>query len=291
MRPFLFRGFGRHAQARCWACRMADGVSPSQHRIECEPRRSDEERRWPGAGHRSRSAHWPDTASEGVAPARHYPGGCAGNAMDTASAGVQVWLPRADCAVDAPCPRLRRQPCAEQRYRGAGIGQAMDTQGSDCGPMLHDERPFAARNAIFFYSRGRTGDHSERPSRRICGNPLRDAYAGFNRFYAAAHRPVRITEAALLVAWSAQVLSVRRYRRPARGTLPVIAPLALDAVKRIDAIFESRARSTTYPVTSASRFAASHCAARPRILRPECGKPRGVGALGRTSWLFAGSRR
>jgi hypothetical protein len=53
----------------------------------------------------------------------------------------------------------------------------------------------------------------------------------------------------------------------------------------------SRARSTTYPVTSASRFAASHCAARPRILRPECGKPRGVGALGRTSWLFAGSRR
>jgi hypothetical protein len=148
---------------------MADDVSPSQHRIECEPRRSDEERRWPGAGHRSRSAHWPDTASEGVAPARHYPGGCAGNAMDTASAGVQVWLPRADRAVDAPCPRLRHQPCAEQRYRGAGIGQAMDTQGSDCGPMLHDERPFAARNAIFFYSRDRTGDHPERPSRRICG--------------------------------------------------------------------------------------------------------------------------
>jgi hypothetical protein len=64
--------------------------------------------------------------------------------------------------------------------------------------MLHDDRPFVARNppaAVFSIRATRTGDHPERHLDGYLGMLQADAYGGFNRLYAAGHRPGPITEA------------------------------------------------------------------------------------------------
>jgi transposase len=103
---------------------------------------------------------------------------------------------------------------------------------------VRDDRPFSGRDppaAVFYYSRDRAGEH---PERQGYGGILQaDAYAGFNRLYDGARKPGPLIEAA---CWSHSrrkffVLADVTARK--RGKPSVIAPLALEAVKRIDAIF------------------------------------------------------
>jgi hypothetical protein len=65
-----------------------------------------------------------------------------------------------------------------------------------------------------------------------------DAYAGFNRLYAGDRRPGPITEAACWSHSRRKFFVLADVAAKARGKLPVVAPLALEAVKRIDAIFD-----------------------------------------------------
>jgi hypothetical protein len=67
---------------------------------------------------------------------------------------------------------------------------------------VRDDRPFGGSNppaAVFFYSRDRSGDHPQRHLDGYAGILQADAYAGFNRLYAADRRPGAIVEAA---CWS-----------------------------------------------------------------------------------------
>jgi transposase len=64
---------------------------------------------------------------------------------------------------------------------------------------VRDDRPFGGRDlpaAVFFYSRDRTGEHLERHLACYSGLMQADAYAGFNRRYAASRKPGPIIEAA-----------------------------------------------------------------------------------------------
>src|SRR5205823_1305894 len=95
---------------------------------------------------------------------------------------------------------------------------------------VRDDRPFAGPDppaAAFFYSGDRGGEHSERHLAGYAGLMQADAYAGFNRLYAADRKPSPIVEAA---CWS----HARRFYELAQLKK---APIALEAVQRIDALF------------------------------------------------------
>ena len=67
---------------------------------------------------------------------------------------------------------------------------------------VRDDRPFGGPDppaAVFHYSRDRTGEHPERHLDGYAGILQADAYAGFNRLYAADRRPGPLIEAA---CWS-----------------------------------------------------------------------------------------
>ena len=65
-----------------------------------------------------------------------------------------------------------------------------------------------------------------------------DAYAGFLRLYAADRRPAPITEASCWSHGRRKFFELADIAAKARGQLSALAPLAIDAVKRIDAIFD-----------------------------------------------------
>jgi transposase len=106
---------------------------------------------------------------------------------------------------------------------------------------VRDEKPFAGPAppaAVFFYSRDRTAEHPERHLCDYAGILQADAYAGFNRLYEAGRKPGPITEASCWAHGRRKFFELADVTAKARGELAVIAPLALEAVKRIDAIFD-----------------------------------------------------
>jgi transposase len=96
---------------------------------------------------------------------------------------------------------------------------------------VRDDRPFNGPDppaTVFFYSRDRGGEHPERHLAGYAGLMQADAYAGFNRLYEAGRKPKPIIEAA---CWSH---ARRKFYELAQLKQ---APIAIEAVKRIDALF------------------------------------------------------
>jgi transposase len=96
---------------------------------------------------------------------------------------------------------------------------------------VRDDRPFGGADppaAAYFYSPDRTGKHPEEHLASWTGLMQADAYAGYNRLYDAGRRPGPIVEAA---CWAH---ARRKFFDLARLTK---APIALEAVARIDALF------------------------------------------------------
>ena len=110
---------------------------------------------------------------------------------------------------------------------------------------VRDDRPFAGPDppaAMFYYSRDRSGEHPARHLAGYAGILQADAYGGYNKLYEADRKPGPIIEA---TCWAHArrpffVLAdlAANARRKAQGKpASVISPLALEAVRRIDAIF------------------------------------------------------
>jgi transposase len=96
---------------------------------------------------------------------------------------------------------------------------------------VRDDRPFggaAQPAAIFFYSRDRGGEHPCRHLTDYAGILQADAYAGFNDLYAAGRKPGPVREAACWAHGRRKLFILAELGR---------APLAVEAVRRIDAIF------------------------------------------------------
>jgi transposase len=96
---------------------------------------------------------------------------------------------------------------------------------------VRDDRPFGGPDppaAVFFYSSDRSAKHPEQHLASYSGLMQADAYAGFNRLYAAGRKPAPIIEAA---CWAH---ARRKFFELARLTK---APIAIEAVKRIDMLF------------------------------------------------------
>jgi transposase len=106
---------------------------------------------------------------------------------------------------------------------------------------VRDDKPFAGPAppaAVFFYSRDRTAQHPESHLRDYAGILQADAYAGFNRLYDADRKPGPITEASCWAHGRRKLFELADVGAKVGGKLAVIAPLAFEAVKRIDAIFD-----------------------------------------------------
>jgi len=96
---------------------------------------------------------------------------------------------------------------------------------------VRDDRPFAGSSppaAAFFYSRDRGGEHPERHLASYAGLMQADAYAGFNKLYEASRKPGPITEASCWAHARRKFFDLARLKQ---------APIAIEAVSRIDALF------------------------------------------------------
>src|SRR5271157_4466839 len=95
---------------------------------------------------------------------------------------------------------------------------------------VRDDRPFGgpAPAAALFYSPDRGGQHPERHLASYAGRMQADAYAGFNRLYEATRKPGPIVEAACWAHARRKFFELARLRK---------APIAIEAVQRIDALF------------------------------------------------------
>jgi transposase len=133
---------------------------------------------------------------------------------------------------------------------------------------VRDDRPFggpAPPAAIFYYSRDRRGEHPQTHLAPWSGLLQADAYGGYNKLYEPGRFPGPVTQA---LCWSH---GRRRFfeladvaesaRRAARGKPAVISPIALEAVRRIDLIFDIEREINGRP-------AAARLAARQRHSRP-----------------------
>jgi transposase len=96
---------------------------------------------------------------------------------------------------------------------------------------VRDDRPFGGPDppaAIFFYSPDRGGEHAEQHLASYAGLMQADAYAGFNRLYEPGRSPGPILEAGCWAHARRKFFDLARLSK---------APIAIDAVERIDALF------------------------------------------------------
>jgi len=97
---------------------------------------------------------------------------------------------------------------------------------------VRDDRPFAGTDppaALFYYSRNRAGEHPRGHLAGYVGLMQADAFNGYNDLYRANRKPAPILEAA---CWSH---GRRKFFDLAKSGE---APIAIEAVRRIDELFE-----------------------------------------------------
>ena len=148
-------------------------------------------------------------------------------------------------------PLYRRiKPCAGcspdpwRRYDRAGHGEG---QGDTARLWVYvrDDRPFAGSDppaALFHYSRDRRGEHP-RSIWRLGGILQADAYGGYNELYAPGRQPAPVIEAGCFAHARRKFFELADVEGAARrrsrgGRNGMIYPIALEAVQRLDALFE-----------------------------------------------------
>ena len=108
---------------------------------------------------------------------------------------------------------------------------------------VRDDRPFGSRAppaALYYASRDRAGEHPERHLCGFSGILQADAYSGYNGLYDASRPPGAITPAFCWAHARRRFFELADIAANARRgkKAAVISPIALEAVKRIDALFE-----------------------------------------------------
>src|SRR6202142_4506457 len=108
---------------------------------------------------------------------------------------------------------------------------------------VRDDRPFGGKDppaALFYTSRDRRGEHPERHLTNWSGVLQADAFSGYARLYPPDRKPGPIVEA---LCWSHarrkffELADIAANARRGKMATP-ISPIALEAVKRIDAVFD-----------------------------------------------------
>jgi transposase len=115
-----------------------------------------------------------------------------------------------------------------------------------CWIYLRDDRPFGGTGppaAIFRYSHDRKGEHPQAHLAGYAGILQADAYDGYGKLYEPGRTPGPIVEAACWVharrPFFAMADIEENARRKAAGKKEIpLSPIAIEVVRRIDALFE-----------------------------------------------------
>jgi transposase len=171
--------------------------------------------------------------------------------------GVPISLSTAADAVGASClvlapllARLEAHVMAAERLHGDDTTVPVLALGKcdvgRCWVYVRDDRPFAGKGpsaAMFYYSRDRKGDHPQEHLARYAGILQADAFGGYTKLYEPARTPGPIQEAACWVHARRPFFIMadleENARRKAAGKKEIIlSPIAMEVVRRIDALFE-----------------------------------------------------
>jgi hypothetical protein len=137
------------------------------------------------------------------------------------------------------------QPEKYKRPRGAsGLAKGQADTGQ-CWVYVRDDRPFGGQGPSAHYSRDRPREHAQAHLTDYGGNFQADAFRGYDRLYQTGPQVGPICGGGVLVHarrpfFQMADLAANARRRAQGKTLAAISPLALEAVQRIDTLFEIR---------------------------------------------------
>ncbi len=146
--------------------------------------------------------------------------------------------------------RLEAHVLSAERLHGDDTTVPVLAKGkTDTGRIwvyVRDDKPFGGQappGAVFYYSRDRAGEHPQAHLAGYSGIFQADAYGGYGKLYDPGRNAGPILEAACWVharrPFFVMADLAENARRKVQGKKPaVISPLALEAVRRIDALFE-----------------------------------------------------
>lgn len=124
------------------------------------------------------------------------------------------------------------------------------TQTARLWTYLRDDRPFAGGAppaALYYFSTDRRMEHPTRHLAGWTGILQADAYGGYNGVYDAARKPAPVFSA---LCWSHarrkffELADIKATAKKGKRAAEEISPIALEAVKRIDAIFDAEREIT-----------------------------------------------
>jgi hypothetical protein len=124
---------------------------------------------------------------------------------------------------------------------------------------VRDDRPFGQGPpaVLFHYSRDRRGEHPEQHLAGYAGILQADAYSGFSRLYEPTRGGGPITEA---LCWAHARRAFFELADLSRARKGPPSPLALEAVRRIDAIFAHERQINGYPASERLAHRREHSA-------------------------------
>lgn len=147
------------------------------------------------------------------------------------------WVGTAAAVLSPLHALIQAHVLAAERLHGDDTTVPLLTRGKTVTARLwtyvRDDQPFAGPAppaAVFYFSRDRTAEHPRRHLAAYAGILQADAYAGFGDLYRLGRTPEPITEAACWAHFRRKVFELAEVAR---------APLAAEAVRRLDRVFEA----------------------------------------------------
>jgi transposase len=146
------------------------------------------------------------------------------------------WAAKGVWALDPIARAIRTHVLSAQRIHSddttAPVLAKLKTVTGRLWTLVRDDRPFGGEDppaAFFEYTRARAGEYPQRHLADYVGIMPADAFAGYNAFYDARRRPGPVIEAACWSHWRRQFFDLAKL---------TTAPIATEAVRRIDELFE-----------------------------------------------------
>jgi transposase len=120
------------------------------------------------------------------------------------------------------------------------------TDTGRCWVYVRDDKPFGGTSppaAMFYYSRDRKGEHPQTHLARYTGLFQADAFDGYRQLYLPNRTPGLIIEAGCWVharrpSFAMADLEENARRRAAGKKVIALSPIAIEVVRRIDALFD-----------------------------------------------------
>lgn len=171
--------------------------------------------------------------------------------------------------------RIKAHVFAAERIHGDDTHVKLLAKGQTITARLwtyvRDDKPFAGTDppaAVYFFSTDRAGKNPERHLAYYGGILQADAFAGYNNLYSPTRTPAPITEAACWAHGRRKLFDLADIAGHARTKQPaVISPIALEAVRRIDAIFAHERVINGRPAAERLAYRQTHVA--PLVLELE----------------------